>query len=113
MRVGLRALCAPASRAGRADCRSRDWDPRPERSAPRAACALCRSQRCLLSSPTDCLISSTVAWISARIAILESELRGEPNVRSGERQAARAAHWNLEARLRDARGDTFRRKDVL
>src|SRR4051812_44553877 len=38
------------------------------------------------------------------------KLRGEPSVRSGERQAARAAHWNLEARFRDARGDTFSEK---
>jgi hypothetical protein len=29
----------------------------------------CRRQRCLLSSPSDCLISSTMVSISARMAM--------------------------------------------
>ncbi len=37
------------------------------RSAPGAAALPCPSQRCLLSSPTDCWMASTIATISVRI----------------------------------------------
>ena len=50
-------------------CRSRDRDLRPARSVRRGAPWLCRSQRCLLSSPIDCLMSSTSFSVSARMAI--------------------------------------------
>src|SRR5579862_721410 len=50
--------------------RSRDWGLRPAGSARQGGRALCRRQRCLISSPADCLISSTMVSISARMAVL-------------------------------------------
>ena len=61
--AGARAS-APAPSADR----SRSRDLRPWRSARRGGSGRYPSQRCLLSSPMDCLISSTSVAISARMA---------------------------------------------
>ena len=58
-----------ASRPGRAPDRSTVLDPPTGSSAPPAASARCPSQRCLLSSPSDCFISSTKLLISVRMAV--------------------------------------------
>ena len=74
-RADPRARCAPASALRAAADRSRDWDLRPGVQLGEARRATCRSQRCLLSSPTDCLMSSTSFSISARMASLISDRR--------------------------------------
>ena len=61
------ARCAPASASGPSGDRSRDWDLRRACSARRGVPWIARRQRCLLSSPTDCLISSTRRSTSARM----------------------------------------------
>ena len=61
------ARCAPASASGPSGDRSRDWGLRRACSARQAGPWIVRRQRCLLSSPTDCLISSTRRSISARM----------------------------------------------
>src|SRR5947209_8324839 len=43
----------------------------------------------------------------------ETESRGDPNGRSGERQAARTVDRNLETHSRDARGDSLGQKDAV
>src|SRR5207344_774545 len=47
--------------------RSRDWGLLIPCSARQGGASQRRRQRCLLSSRTDCLISSTRFWVSARI----------------------------------------------
>ena len=62
-----RGGCAPASPRGRARHRPRGRGPRPRGSAPPDGCGCRRGQRCLLSSVSDCLMSSARDRISARI----------------------------------------------
>ena len=64
------ARSAPASASALSAGRSRDWGLRRACSAPPGAPWILRRQRCLLSSPTDCLISSTSFSISARMGSL-------------------------------------------
>ena len=67
--AGLRAQHARASFFARKQHRSRNWGLRLWRSVRRGGAWLHRRQRCLLSSPMDCLIDSTSASASARIVI--------------------------------------------
>ena len=78
-RADRRARCAPASPGWRAAGRSTDWGLRPAGSARQAARAPCRRQRCLLSSPTDCLISATMVSISARMVRSECQISDVSN----------------------------------
>ena len=68
------ARCAPASASAPSADRSRDWGLRRACSARRAAPWMHRRQRCLLSSPTDCLISSTRRSTSARMVFSDATM---------------------------------------
>ena len=98
------ARCAPASASGPSADRSRDWDLRRACSARRGGPWMHRRQRCLLSSPTDCLISSTRRSISARMASLICGVGAAMAIRDGD-VAATAAKRNRRVR----RASTARR----
>ena len=66
-RAGPPAWCARASASARLRGRSRGSGPRTWRSVRLDAASPRRRQRCLLSSPTDCLIVSTSCSASARM----------------------------------------------
>ncbi len=73
-RAGLPAACVRASASARRRRRSRNRGVRIWRSVPRGGASRFRRQRCLLSSPTDCLMSEISDSASARMGLSSGAL---------------------------------------